>query len=125
MDWQIYVSKIAIEEHILRELEMMESDEQRWRIILQHQLSVEDPPLSLLSDIASIILDMNYKSLANDVKEYIKGRFMNLRLSQQYIEGIREICFRAFALILMIAMLYDRMNLSFCLSQILLLMQAW
>lgn len=75
VDWQIYVTTMKLEHHIVREISMLESDEERWRKILQHQLSVEDPPLSLLTDIAETIFDMDYKSHAYDVKELIKGRF--------------------------------------------------
>ena len=73
MDWQEYVKRIIIEQHKLREIREMQSNEACWRRILQHQLSVDDAPLSLLTEIATITSDMGHESLATEVNVLTEG----------------------------------------------------
>ena len=73
VDVPTYVRIMSIDEQKLREIEMLQSDEERWRTILKYQFSVDCPTVSLLSEIATTIYDMNHKDLAHDVKELSKG----------------------------------------------------
>ena len=75
VDWKSYATTICLDEYKMREIctVQSESPEECWRKVLQHQFSVEDPSLVILSDIARALHDLNQDYYAHHVKELAAG----------------------------------------------------